>query len=583
MPRRASVFGLLSSIGLLVICALARPASAHWCDDLWGSSYNITIKPETDTVEVPSSGSVDLVIHVQNNMGYPLVNFTLDATLGPSYSISVSRQSPTVNNYLMPGEKLQYTLTISRDGGGAVAVEDVSFYVSFGEGSQSRLYGVDGEPVMIRKQSGGLAPASAPGLGSGNSQALHLRLASEADFGDLNSALDDLLQEYCAGRRSWDHTSTANRPGSCDSVTSTSCSSASVSEPTKWDFQRLWSAHELALRKSRLGARLSTFRERLKCGWDDPSDTYRAMAVFALGYLGEDASARSFLQGIIDSGSSEDSAMAKAALLLFGDSEDRAAYHSDVVSGMSSSTFCVSVVSAAAIGIVDEDDSAVRDHLLNVARWHCPSSDCGGDEGRAYLAAHLLGIVAWDRRGWTPGADDTGSVTFYGESDVTPPSDNHAADCGAAFITPDEGTVPFQVTLDATGCVDPDGDSLTYTWRAPTSVTTEATYQTASAVHTFEEPGNYTITLSVIDSGSPSLETTRQFFVTALPVDGGDVPGGGGGGGGGGADDYSYRNLTGSCSSAGGGGGSLASGLLLCAAVALALGRRRRRERRRAR
>ena len=37
----ALAFGLLSS-----------QAKAHWCDNLWASSYNIVIRPESDTATI---------------------------------------------------------------------------------------------------------------------------------------------------------------------------------------------------------------------------------------------------------------------------------------------------------------------------------------------------------------------------------------------------------------------------------------------------------------------------------------------------------------------------------------------------
>ena len=500
------------------LLASPRIASAHWCDDLWGSSYNLAVHPETDTVTVPASGSVDMKIWVQNNMGYPLVNFTLAATAS-GYTIDVSRQAPTVANYLMPGEKLEYTLAIARSGGAEVSIEDIEFFVSFGEGDQSRLYGDGGEHVMVRRTDGNLVPSGAPGVGDGNGQALQLRLAATADFGSATTGLDGLLQEYCTGRRSWDHSGTGANPANCPDVDTTTCSTASVShDGTKYDWQKLWAVQELVSRKLALGGRTSVLRERLQCGWDDPNLSFQAMAAFGLGYLGEDSGARGFLTGIISSGSSDEATIAKAALLLFGNAADATSYRSDVVAGMSSGTFQVEYVCAAALGILDEDDSAVEDHLLPNSRWTCPGGcDYEGDNGEGFLASHLLAIVAWDRRGYAPGAADTGPVTFYNDSEINPTA-NEAPNCSAATVAPDEATIPFSINLNASSCTDPDGDNLTFLWRVPTSTTSEDTYDTAAAEHTITDPGNYTISLSVTDDNAAGpRQTSRQFFVTALP------------------------------------------------------------------
>ena len=55
--RRNRIF-----LGATLFFALpAGPAWAHWCDDLWISSYNITVRPDSDTS--PKE------VYVQNNMG----------------------------------------------------------------------------------------------------------------------------------------------------------------------------------------------------------------------------------------------------------------------------------------------------------------------------------------------------------------------------------------------------------------------------------------------------------------------------------------------------------------------------------
>src|SRR5512140_1379796 len=100
----------LAVVGGLTVALLASSAQAHWCDDLWGSSYNVVVKPAADSVVVPSGGSATLDVFVQNNTGMPLKNFALRSTAGAGYTIAVSRQSPKVTGFLMPGENLRHTL-----------------------------------------------------------------------------------------------------------------------------------------------------------------------------------------------------------------------------------------------------------------------------------------------------------------------------------------------------------------------------------------------------------------------------------------------------------------------------------------
>jgi hypothetical protein len=221
----------LLALAALTLALAPAPALAHWCDCLWDTNYNIVVRPVSDSVSVP--GSMEL--WVQNNMGYPLVNFALTAT-ATGFTISPSHAPFRVPNYLMPGEKVKYTLNVT--GSGNLNVTSLDFAVSFGHGTQSHNYGGNGA-VMIRKAAdGSLFPtpttSSPTWLGGAGGQAEHLGYSQVADFGnaatDLNDALDALLQEYCAGGGSWD----AGGDGSA--VTSAFCASASSSTcPTKTD------------------------------------------------------------------------------------------------------------------------------------------------------------------------------------------------------------------------------------------------------------------------------------------------------------------------------------------------------------
>ena len=84
-------------------------------------------------------------------------------------TVNVSRQAPVVADYLMPGERLRYTLSISRDGGSSLSIESIEFFVGFGDGSQSRLYGDGGSTVVIKKTDGSIFPNVGGGLVSGTS------------------------------------------------------------------------------------------------------------------------------------------------------------------------------------------------------------------------------------------------------------------------------------------------------------------------------------------------------------------------------------------------------------------------------
>jgi PKD repeat protein len=108
------------------------------------------------------------------------------------------------------------------------------------------------------------------------------------------------------------------------------------------------------------------------------------------------------------------------------------------------------------------------------------------------------------------------------------PITNQPPDCAAATITPLEGKAPLTVTLDASGCKDPDGDALTFLWHVPTSMMTEDTYTTAQATATLAKPGVLTVKLDATDSAAQPMTTTREFTVKVADETG-VVPGGGGG------------------------------------------------------
>ena len=408
----------LIAVALLPVALAGDAAWAHWCHDLWGSSYNIVVKPAVDTVNVPSGGQGTLDVFVQNNMGYPLKNFSLRAATS-GYTVGITRQAPKVTGYLMPGESLRHTLTLSGGSGGSVAATAVNFYVDFGDGTQDQEYGggtTGARHAVMRTQAGTLRPARPVTIPAAWDQALHLGASAKADFTDLAGGLDDLMGEFCAGRGSWD---TGGGPAisSYCSGSNTTCPATVTRGHTKFDYQHLWASFELAYRKSALGARVGPLRARLICAINDNSPSFRWFPYAMLGYLGEDATVRTFLEGKISSGTADERAAAKSALLMFGNAADRTAHRADVVTAVGSTNAYIRMLAATSLGIVDADDAAVNSTLIPQSGWVEPDT---GDNGLNFYAAHLLNLVAWNRRGWAVDAAYTGSVTFYGSDTVAP-------------------------------------------------------------------------------------------------------------------------------------------------------------------
>jgi MYXO-CTERM domain-containing protein len=153
-------------------------------------------------------------------------------------------------------------------------------------------------------------------------------------------------------------------------------------------------------------------RERLKCGANDGDPGIAGYTLFVLGYLGDDPDAKSFLQTQANA-SGDIGTVAKAALYLMGDTSQKSA----VEAGVKSSSVWVKVACAGALGIVDKDDAAVTSAIIPEVKWIEPDT-LGGttDNGKGMYSAHILEIVAFDRRGWVFRGNAEGPVTFYGET-----------------------------------------------------------------------------------------------------------------------------------------------------------------------
>ena len=419
----------------LAVVLFSTEADAHWCNDLWGSAYNLVVRPESDTVTVPSSGSASLNVYVQNNMEYALDSFSLVADIGGT-AITAKAASQVASGKLMPGEKQKYTLTVTKSGGGSVNATDINFSVTFGGSGQSNMYGsaaaTGAKAAMIKKTDGTLFPAAPPpGLGTGSSmtQGTQLLYSAAADFGDTANGLDKLVNLYCAGRGSWNSGSATPIKSNCPDTTTTVCPTTTPTSGngSKYDYMHLWAAGELAIRKSKLDTRAGVLRTRLQCGIKDDNNGFAGFALMVLGYLGEDSGARTFIEGKISAGG-DLGTIAKAALLLMGNADDLSKYKADVTTGTSASSIFVKAACAAALGIAAKDDATVKSVLFPLTKWTEPDTS---DNGQAIYAAQLLNLVAWDRRGWAPQAGDTGAVSFYGETG-TPGNGGNGGGTGGA-------------------------------------------------------------------------------------------------------------------------------------------------------
>jgi hypothetical protein len=199
---------------------------------------------------------------------------------------------------------------------------------------------------------------------------------------------------------------------------------------------QLWAAGHLAARKTAAAQRLPTFRQRLMCGYADDNMPFRAMATILLGYLGEDTTTRTFLETRLDAGSREDQRVAKAALLLLGQPDDRTRYHDDVVQSLVSKDPYVAGACAAVLGIVDRDDHAVQEILMKRATWTEPEL---ADNGRGFYNAHLLALAAAARTQGAPDNAGLGYASFYQGDPIEQPSPP-TPDASSTSVPPESWT-----------------------------------------------------------------------------------------------------------------------------------------------
>lgn len=413
---------------VFAVALFSAGAEAHWCDDLWSSGYDIVVKPDSDTS--PKS------LFVENRWGYQLINFTLTAKTSSGGTVTLAPPTTLkVANTLLPGEKGIWKITA----GAPAKIEDLTFYVTFGNtsGINSKQYGcypvLGASPVMVVKNDGSLFPDKITGIDNPKPNTTNgcslgdvglgtsLQAQTIADWEDENVGLDKLFMTYCSGRGSWGTAgpvgSTSGEgvsPAYCKDSASTVCPSTkiTVSPGSRSDYMHLWAAGALAIRKSSLGTRLATLRQRLKCGANDGDPGIAGYTLFVLGYVGDDADVRSFLQTQA-AASGDIGAIAKAALYLAGDTTQKAA----VQAGLQSSSVWVKVACAGALGIVDKDDAAVTSAIIPEVKWIEPDTMGGTtDNGKGMYSAHILELVAFDRRGWVFRGNADGPVTFYGES-----------------------------------------------------------------------------------------------------------------------------------------------------------------------
>ncbi len=112
-----------------------------------------------------------------------------------------------------------------------------------------------------------------------------------------------------------------------------------------------------------------------------------------------------------------------------------------------------------------------------------------------------------------PEANQLDVITTNGQ--ITGPADVNEAPVAVMEVVPSKVFTGETVSLSGAGSQD-DSGIRTYVWRFGDGSSAE---RTETVTHVYQQPGNYTVTLTVTDDGDPPLEDQAIFIVTVTDKD----------------------------------------------------------------
>ncbi|MTB50438.1 ThuA domain-containing protein [Lewinella sp. W8] len=152
---------------------------------------------------------------------------------------------------------------------------------------------------------------------------------------------------------------------------------------------------------------------------------------------------------------------------------------------------------------MDEEGNYVSmDHFMPTYRFSNPMDMVFSDEGDLYLLEY--------GSGWFSQNDDARLVRIEYNGGNRPPVIQMVASTMG-------GAAPLQVSLDAEGTEDADGDALEYSWSAASDNGFNETYSGQVADFTLEEPGIYQVVLTVDDGNGGTAKQTLELVVGNEP------------------------------------------------------------------
>jgi MYXO-CTERM domain-containing protein len=291
-PRR-----IVAAIAVTSLIALAGPAIAHYCSNIFGAHARLIVKAETSTVNI-SGGTATLKVFLQNNFPYKLTNVAMRGS-ATGYTITVAPNSQTV----YPGQQVLYTYTI-KGGSGSVAVSKLNLEVKIRIGGwqgDSDPF-VDPTPSVTDLKAGSVYQSS---LGdqtpSFNAATLAdkfptTKLSSSAPFFG-RTGMQQLIHwfgyPYCyKSDGKWSCFSSQQCPSPC--------TGSSWSSTAQFAQNCMRAGLDVAIRKAKLGSNLAGARAgAINALSKSPSNQHKCLAAVVGGHLWKGASSTaSFKTGL---------------------------------------------------------------------------------------------------------------------------------------------------------------------------------------------------------------------------------------------------------------------------------------------
>lgn len=158
--------------------------------------------------------------------------------------------------------------------------------------------------------------------------------------------------------------------------------------------------------------------------------------------------------------------------------------------------------------LLDASASGDVDGLISVYSWNLGDGNTttGVNVEHSYADAgeYTVTLTVTDDRGATAQASQT--ITVVAETV------GNQAPVAAFTAEPTQGDAPLTVVLDGGGSSDPDGTITAYAWTFGDGESAVG----EQVEHTYEDGGNYTVTLTVVDDGGAIATATADITVTAV-------------------------------------------------------------------